>query len=212
MPAGYSFRPRAWVLLLAALGCAAGIALGNWQVGRAEQKKALGIELAKRQVAMRGVFLPQFTVLLDNKLRGGRPGYEVITPLKRSDSDSAVLVDRGWVAAPPTRDVLPELRTPPGIVHVEGIALERLPRALQMDPAARGKVRQNLDIRSYGEEAGLKLEPFVVEQHSALDDGLLREWPRHDAGIATHESYALQWYSLAALALVLGAVFSFRKT
>lgn len=211
MPAGYSFRPRAWALLLAALGCAAGIALGNWQVRRAEEKRALGAELAKKHVVVRGTFQPQFTILLDNKLRHGRSGYEVITPLKRSDSGTQALVNRGWIAAPPTRDVLPEVRTPAGEIAVEGIALDRLPQALQMERSARGKVRQNLDIKSYGEETGLSLEPFVLEQHSALDDGLVREWPRHDAGIETHQSYALQWYSLAALALVLGAVFSFRK-
>ena len=43
-------------------------------------------------------------------------------------------------------------------------------------------------------------------------DGLLREWPRPDAGIERHESYALQWYSLAALAVILAAVLSFRRT
>src|SRR2546422_1024279 len=42
-------------------------------------------------------------------------------------------------------------------------------------------------------------------------DGLLREWPRADAGIERHESYALQWYSLAALAVILAAVLSFRR-
>jgi cytochrome oxidase assembly protein ShyY1 len=94
---------------------------------------------------------------------------------------------------------------------VEGIALERLPQALQMDRAARGKVRQNLDLKSYAEETGLLFDPFILEQHSALDDGLVRDWPRHDARIEMHESYALQWYSLGALALILGAVFSFRK-
>ena len=211
MPAGYSFRPRAWALLLAALACAAGIALGNWQTRRAEEKRTLGAELAKKQVAARGIFLPQHTVLLDNKLRHGRPGYEVITPLQVSKSETQVLVNRGWIAAPPTRDVLPQVRTPQGEVQVEGIALERLPTALQVGSASRGKVRQNLDIKSYGEETGLRLQPIVIEQHSALDDGLVREWPRPDAGIEKHESYALQWYSLAALAVVLAAVFSFRK-
>jgi len=39
----------------------------------------------------------------------------------------------------------------------------------------------------------------------------LREWPRPDAGIEKHQSYSFQWYSLAALAVVLGIVFSFRK-
>ena len=51
----------------------------------------------------------------------------------------------------------------------------------------------------------------MIEQHGAIDDGLIREWPRPDAGIEKHQSYALQWYSLAALAVVLAAVFSFRK-
>jgi len=211
MRSGYSFRPRVWALVLAGLACAAGIALGHWQTRRAEQKKALGAELAAKQIAARGTFLPQQSVLLDNKLRHGRPGYEVITPLRLADSDEHVLVNRGWIAAPPTRDVLPQVRTPQGEVQVAGIALERLPRALQMGDPSRGTIRQNLDIKAYGEETGLRLRPMVIEQHSAIDDGLIREWPRPDAGIEKHESYALQWYSLAALAVVLAAVFSFRK-
>ena len=42
MPAGYSFRPRAWAFAAAAAACAAGIALGHWQAGRTEEKRALG--------------------------------------------------------------------------------------------------------------------------------------------------------------------------
>jgi cytochrome oxidase assembly protein ShyY1 len=40
---------------------------------------------------------------------------------------------------------------------------------------------------------------------------LRREWPRPDLGIEKHESYSLQWYSFAALAIVLAVVFSFRR-
>jgi cytochrome oxidase assembly protein ShyY1 len=43
----------------------------------------------------------------------------------------------------------------------------------------------------------------VIEQHSGLDDGLVRDWSRPDAGVEKHESYALQWYSLAVLSIVL---------
>ena len=65
-------------------------------------------------------------------------------------------------------------------------------------------MRQNLDSRQFAAETGLRLRPIVLEQHSpAPEDGLLREWPRPDAGIEKHESYSLQWYSLAALAIVL---------
>src|SRR5437764_78509 len=45
MLSGYSFRPRVWALALAAAACAAGIALGQWQAGRADQKRRLGAQL-----------------------------------------------------------------------------------------------------------------------------------------------------------------------
>jgi surfeit locus 1 family protein len=207
MSAGYSFRPRLWALALGAAACAAGIALGNWQSGRADAKRAAA---KTERVAVRGEFLAERTVLLDNKLRHGRAGYEVITPL-RLNASTYVLVNRGWIEAGPSRDALPAVRTPLKEVVVEGIALARLPRVLDLEKKSPGKVRQSLDIAAFAAETGLALEPRVIEQHSATDDGLLREWPRPDAGIEKHESYALQWYSLAGLALVLAIVLSFRR-
>ena len=62
MLAGYSFRPRLWALALAA--CAAGIALGNWQSRRADEKRALAAEQQNKHVSLRGVFRPELTVLL----------------------------------------------------------------------------------------------------------------------------------------------------
>ena len=78
-------------------------------------------------------------------------------------------------------------------------------------PELAGKVRQNLEIDAFAKETGLRLQPIVIEQHSPADDGLLREWPRPDAGVEKHESYALQWYSLAVLAVVLLVVLSIRR-
>lgn len=208
MPAGYSFRPRFWTLALAAAACAAGIALGNWQAGRAAEKRALGARLER--VAVEGEFVPNYTVYLDNKTRRGVPGYEIVTPLKLRGSASHVLVNRGWVAAGATRAALPEVPTPAGEVRIEGLALERLARVLSPEKGS-GTVRQTLDVEAYAAETGLRLEPRVIEQHSPLPDRLERDWPRHDAGIEKHQAYALQWYSLAALAVVLAIALSFRK-
>jgi cytochrome oxidase assembly protein ShyY1 len=122
-----------------------------------------------------------------------------------------VLVNRGWIAAGATRDALPEVPALAGQVRIEGIALERLPRVLTIR-SSPGKIRQSLDVQAYAAETGLQLEPRVIEQHSSLPDGLARDWPPHDAGIEKHEAYALQWYSLAALAVVLVVVLSLRKT
>jgi surfeit locus 1 family protein len=232
MPAGYSFRPRGWPLALAAAACAAGIAFGSWQTRRAEEKRALGAEVDRalkaapieisttlvenknlllKRVAARGEFVADRTLLLDNKIRHGRVGYEVITPFRLSRSALHVLVNRGWVEASPSRDVLPQVRTPAGETRVEGLALGRLPQALQLKENIRGRVRQNIDLGAFAADTGLALQPIVIEQRSDSGDGLLREWPRPDAGIERHESYALQWYSLAALAVVLAVVLSFRK-
>ena len=95
------------------------------------------------------------------------------------------------------------MRTPPGLQHIDGIALERLPHALETGVSPGGNVRQNLDIGAYAAETGLALQPLVIEQHSDAADGLLRDWPRADLGIEKNESYALQWYSLAALSALL---------
>jgi surfeit locus 1 family protein len=207
MPAGYSFRPRLWALALAAAACAAGIALGNWQSGRADEKRAAA---RLERVAVEGEFEPRYTVYLDNKMRRGKAGYEIVTPLRLRGSSGHVLVNRGWIEAGRTRDVLPEVRTPAGEVRIEGLALPRLPRSWQfMERGSR--VRQNLRIQDYASEIGLPLQPRVIEQHSDLPDGLARDWAPHGAGAEKNEGYALQWYSLAALAVVLALVLSFRK-
>jgi len=209
MASGYSFRPRAWAFALTAAACAAFIALGNWQTRRADEKRALGAELEKKRVVLSGEFRPEYTVFLDNRIRNHRAGYEVITPL-RLDGEH-VLVNRGWVEAGKTRDTLPQVRTPAGRVRVEGLVLEHLPRLFNLEKNASGKVRQSLDIGEFAAQTGLRLRPYFLEQHSAADDGLARDWPRPDAGVEKHESYSLQWYSFAALAAALFIVLSFRR-
>src|SRR6201988_4423436 len=227
MPSGYSFRPQGWPLALAAAACAGGIALGNWQARRAEEKRVLGAEVEQalkaapieistapvesknlilKRVAARGEFVAGRTLFLDNKIRHGSVGYEGITPLRLSRSALHVLVNRGWVEASGSRDVLPQVRPPEGETRVEGLALGRLPHALPLKENTRSRVRQNVDLGAFAADTGLALQPIIIEQRSDSGDGLLREWPRPDTGAERHESYAMQWYSLAALAVILAAV------
>ena len=226
---GYSFRPRLWGVALAAVACAGFIALGNWQSRRADEKRALALEIERdaraapielapgpldpaplvhKRVTAHGVFIAERTVFLANRLRQGRPGYEIVTPLRLLQSEWHVLVNRGWLAAAP--GALLEVRTPRSERRIEGIALDHLPHALEAGPD-KGSVRQNLSIAEFAAETGLRFLPLVIEQHSVSEDGLERDWPRPDVGIDQHEAYALQWYAFAALALVLGVVLSFRR-
>jgi surfeit locus 1 family protein len=205
----FSFRPPWWAMLLAACGCAAGVALGSWQTARAAEKRAQAA--AQLPTSLRGVFESRYTVLLDNKLHGGRPGYHVVQPLRLAGS-SYVLVNRGWAAAGTSRAQLPEVRTPAGEVTLTGVRLERFARAYEPEGVRpEGKVWQNVAIGQFAAWSGLVLERYVIEQHSALDDGLIRAWPRADAGHEKNEMYALQWYSLAVLSMVLLVALNLRR-
>jgi surfeit locus 1 family protein len=234
----YRFRPRWWGFALAACGCAAGIALGQWQAGRAAVRRAAlaqieaaarapAIELRQapfdaapllhRRVAATGEFVAGAPVLLENRFHHGRPGYDVVQALRLGASDLHVLVLRGWVAAPVPLGAAPRIRTPAGIQHVEGLALDRLPRRLQpgADPPCRPGalpcIWQNLSRAKFAAWAGMRVAPLIIEQASAIDDGLDRDWDRVEKGYLRNEMYALQWYSLAALCAVLFVVLSWRR-
>lgn len=199
-------------MALAAAACAAFVALGNWQAGRADEKRAAAA--AVERVEIRGTFVPRNTVLLDNKLHRGRPGYHVLQPMRtKSQGGEAlhVLVNRGWIEAGPRREILPAVRTPAGEVVVEGVRLARLPRAYDTGALPTGIVWQNATVESFAAWSGLAMADYIVEQRSPADDGLVREWPQAGAGVDTNRSYSLQWYSLAALTVILLLVLGWRR-
>jgi surfeit locus 1 family protein len=213
MRAGYTFHPKAWSIALAATGCLAGIALGNWQTDRAAQKRAAGASF--EEITLRGEFDPTHTVFLDNKVYRGKPGYQVVQPL-RTAGGKHVLVNRGWLPAGASRDLLPAVRTPAGTIALSGLRLQRFAQAYVppgFDPAAKpeGKVWQNVTREQFSAWSGMALEDYVMEQHSALDDGLARDWPAAEFGAEKSEAYALQWYALAGLSVVLFFVLNVRR-
>ena len=230
---GLRFRPRWWGLVLALGVCAATVSLGNWQTRRADDKRALAQRLEQagraspvvvpalpmtadaltfKRLAAKGEFLPQFTVLLDNKVYRGRAGYFVVTPLRISGSAMHVLVNRGWIAAGARREDLPAVRTPAGEVSVEGFGFEHAPRVLAAGSGPpEGRVWQGLAFDEFARWSALELQPVFLEQHSVAADGLVRDWPARDFGIEKHLGYAMQWYLIAALSVAIFLTLSFER-
>jgi surfeit locus 1 family protein len=140
-----------------------------------------------------------------------RAGYHVLMPLRLADG-SAVLINRGWVAAGADRGTLPPVRTPRGVVEITGrvIVPEKDPFSLGATPRD-GARWQYVDPAGYAEWSGVGVASWTVQQDSAVDDGLVRDWPAPSLGEDTHRGYALQWYSLAALAAALTAYYVFRS-
>ena len=213
-----------------------GLSLGNWQTHRGDIKELLEAqwEAADRttpfaiqrredaqsvtdrvplRVVIRGEFLPAATVFVDNRMLDAVAGFQVVTPL-RLESGATVLVNRGWVARDardPTR--LPELTTPRGPTFIEGMAVARVPRLLELASSASTAlpgIWPNLEFEEYERAAGFQVPRFVVQQTSDGGDGLRRVWIRPATGVEKHRGYALQWYGLAALSAGLTLYFGGR--
>lgn len=219
--------------LAVAAGVGASAALGFWQLGRAHEKEAAAAQLERaarapaieltaaelapeavewRRVTARGRFEPRYAVFLDNRVRRGVAGYHVLMPLALEGGARYVLVNRGWIARAPGARLAPEVRTPEGAVEITGLAV--VPRARFLELSARvaeGAVWQNFTLERYRQAVALALQPFVIRQESALEDGLARDWEPPDLGVNTHYSYALQWFSGAAAILILALLAHVRR-
>ncbi|MEQ1682375.1 MAG: SURF1 family protein [Burkholderiaceae bacterium] len=220
-------RRRAWVLLATVLGVALTASLGAWQLGRAAQKTAIQSALDSRALLpglaaadlapdaaggalqhyrlarLRGHWVAERTVFLENRQMNARVGFYVVTPLQLEGRPEAVLVQRGWVVRNLNdRSLLPAVVTPAGLVEVEGLIAPPPARLYEFSAVATGAIRQNLDVASFATETGLRFAPVSLQQHdsaSTVGDGLLRQWPRPAVDVQKHHGYAFQWFAMSAL-------------
>ncbi|HEX8011857.1 MAG TPA: SURF1 family protein [Casimicrobiaceae bacterium] len=227
------FRPGRWPTLATIAFVAVAIALGNWQRGRAAEKQRFAAELAAaareppaalplrdeeatrlrfRLVRASGEYDAGRQIFIDNKVHGGRAGFDVVAPLKLAGSGRYVLVDRGWIAQGARRADLPVVPPPAGTVTVVG-RVNLPPQYLELArERAAGPLWENLDVGRIAAATGLDLLPVVLEQTDpvAPADALLRDWPAPDVGATQNVSYMLQWYSFAALAVILWLTLNWR--
>ena len=228
------FRPTFAGTVAAVLGAAATVALGLWQLDRAHEKEAAAEQheqlarapalhlgggdvpdaeaLESRLVEARGRFEPAAAVWLDNRVRRGIAGYEVVMPLRLREGQARVLVNRGWIAGTGDRRRLPEVTTPREEVQVSGRAVIPGKRIYELGTdSSEGRVWQNLTTERYRARTGIAVLPVVIEQTNDIGDGLLREWPGPERGADINRSYAVQWFALAGLIVVIYIALALRR-
>jgi cytochrome oxidase assembly protein ShyY1 len=235
MRLAFRFRPIPFLVTLALV--VLGISLAQWQTHRAEQKLALQASLQQREaepalrlegipaipiaqleyrrVVLKGSFLQEWPIYLDNRPHDGVAGFYLLMPFKIAASHLHVLVARGWFPRDARdRTRMPEIATPPGTVEIEGIVKRDVGHVMQLgalDPPKPRAIVQNLDVGAFAHDSGLQTLPFVVEQTGDLHDGLRRDWPAPAVDVERHRAYAFQWYALAMMALVFFIVTGFRR-
>lgn len=216
---GGAFRFRPWSTLLTVLALPLLLALGNWQLDRAERRHQalLGLEAAAsaaplplgalgegeatehRLLRLDGWFDASHSVLLSPRRRQERPGAELLQPFFDIPSGRWVLVNRGWLpwaaAQPP-----PELATPAGRVQIS----VRIHHAREPDlPLSKPFEAGHPLVLHYLAPTRLwaLLERDGVGYRVRQADGpgqLDIRWPATGLSPAQHRLYAVQWFAMAA--------------
>lgn len=226
------------VLILAIILIPVLLSLGQWQLRRAAEKQtildkvdarwaqapvnfdslAIDEDLAFIPVRIKGSYDVGHMFLLDNRVRAGLVGYEVLVPLL-TDNGVWVLINCGWTEAPPLRSQLPYLPNlpreplsltarvyvPPGDgfqLQEDSMSVEQWPHTLQ-----------TVDMEKIAQLLSRPMFPYQLRLEASEPGALLIDWQPINQSPAKHHAYALQWFAMAIALIIwlLAASFS-RKT
>ena len=227
----YRFAPAFWPSVAFALVFPVLLGLGYWQTERAgakqemeEQRAASDIiapltlggqtrlteEDRYRAAAARGYFVAQQQWLLDNRIYRGQAGYRVFTPFVLDGDDRPrLLINRGWVAVGASREFLPALPVPEGMVSLSGrldspASVGLIVGEVPLQSVADKVLVQSLDIAGLGVARGMDLLPYALVIDDGEAGGLQYDWsPIPEMGPEKHLGYAVQWFGLAVALLII---------
>lgn len=226
---------RTLPLLATIIVCVVGFMLGNWQTRRAQEKENIALQIeqqaklpsvsidanrlseprAFQRIHLRGQFIQQWPLYLDNRPMNSKVGLVALMPFQISGSNKAVLVARGWFQRDlKERTKIPRLEIPNGEIEIEGIVRQHLDRSMQLgadEIITPGSILQNLSSAEVAAALKLDMPEWVLEQTSTQGGGLEREWPVPSNGADKHRAYAFQWYGLTVMAFLFFVVTGIRR-
>ena len=229
---------RFWVMTLAALiAVVVTLKLGFWQLGRAQEKLALQASIQAqtalpvltadsladtnvasilhRSVTLKGHWLAQHTLFLDNRQMNSKPGLFVLTPFEFSEPTTSlkktILVQRGWLPRNfLDRNALPDVVTDAAESTITGRIAPSPSKLFEFKGADVGALRQNIEIEALAKELKLELLPYSLLQLDTVNanvnnpqDKLLRNWTQPNYGSEKNYGYMVQWWALSALVTIL---------
>lgn len=225
------FRPSLWPTVFTVPALAVLVALGVWQLQRLEAKTALLARIDARmaapavampgviddpgawdyrRVTAEGVFLHERELHLTGRTYRGRAGFQIVTPLRRTDATApgqVVLVNRGWV---PLDRREPETRAeglPAGPVSVTGVLRRPAgPGWMQPDDDPEANLWFGVDLPAMAAAAGIAPPPtLILEAAAGPEPAVLPIGGQTRLDIPNnHLQYAITWF---AFAVVLAAIY-----
>lgn len=232
----YEFKLGLWPTLVMLILLPVLLRLGVWQLDRADEKRAIQkqqqafqkqgnlninkalslqdvFEYQKAEVT--GKFLTDRVMFLDNKPYKGVHGYHVITPFKINNTQSFILVNRGWVPMRTRREDLPEINTSNKQQIIKGMikfpsSQFKLGEGINENNQWPWRI-QWLEIESIEKQLGVKLLPFILLQKSETNSKFIRDWKIIVSPPEKNISYAVQWFSLALALFIIFIVVNTKR-
>lgn len=230
------FSPGFWPTLVFICLLPVFVALGFWQMQRAAEKSTILDELEKKAaepatliektdethdvfkpVVLHGRFDKKRQFLLDNRIFEGAAGYEILTPFRLDSNGRLVLVNRGWIAIGSSRESLPEI-TLSGELPTEVSGLYTRPsRGYQIGPALQDgddlwpKRLQFVDYDLIANELDGDVVPGIVQIKDNIGGDFPKIWQPVAFGPEKHYAYALQWFAIAFVLLVIYIALNSKK-
>lgn len=232
----FEFVPSQLMVFLTVVFCCLFLVLGNWQLQRADIKRDIeqryqaqldqpyrylvleseaDENLVYQKISLKGAYLDNRVLLVDNKIHQGQAGYHVLVPFMIAGAHKTVLVNRGWMAAGYDRAQLPEVRKPrvpdrlKGIVTLpstEGFRMGRVELSSQWPQRIpyidMARIQQGIDF---------DILPYVIWLSDEVDDFYVRDWRPVWSPPEKSEAYAVQWFSFALIVLILFVALNIRK-
>lgn len=209
------------------------VGLGVWQLHRADEKKQMlmthqaaaqqGHELWKegsalpqqyQKIKVQGTYLPTI-FLLDNQFNQHRFGYNVLSPLQIT-ATQVVLVNRGWIPTNQTRQDIPNIQTPSKLLTVKGSAYFPSKKQWLLSADVEEKVKnaliiEQVDVKRLSQVLQKKVYPFIIRLDKSEAHGFIREWTIVSMPPERHLGYAVQWFAMAFVILILFIVLNVKK-
>ena len=218
---------------LAVVAAALFVRLGFWQISRLHERRARNAVIAAqrldapvdfsalprdtgaahyRAAHVQGVYDYAHELVLASRTRQGSPGVEIFTPVRVASSDTAVLVDRGWVYSPDGASVDLSHWHEGDSAHVAGYVENYTPDDGVTTSAFGPRVVRRTSRSEIAAKVPFPVAPYfliVTSDSAGRDHPARREAPVLDEG--PHRSYAIQWFSFALIAIGGAAAVVFRE-
>lgn len=229
----FRFTPTWGMILLTALCFTLLLRLGFWQLQRADEKQHMLVAEHMRSkqrptwccstnkppqqyqpVSAEGRYLSD-TFLLDNQHRQHQFGYDVLSPLVLKDG-SVVFVDRGWVSSDNTRRTMPTITTPSDLTKLQGSVYYPSSKQWLLGENLEKKgdnisILEVFDPNLLSQVLQKRVYPYIIRLNKENADGFVKEWAIVSMPPQKHFGYAVQWFAMAFVVLILFIALNLKK-